>query len=150
MYRELAGAEWNFMAAQNAHAAAIADIVVQLLPRTLGYVIALARTGAASTPRAKAGHYRNTPSLELFLPLADVHFFMFHRAPRTRNASSERCGPSVDWVRRILWIASRKLGDLQVGGPLPNDLLSRASRLSELADLEDASLADFWTKAGRD
>ncbi len=136
------GGEWGFAAAEDARAAAIADLLIELLPRTLGCLTLLARAGAASTPQGVAGARPDALARELFAQLADVHVLMFNRGPKTRNSTSARCGPSVHWARRVLWTAARRFEDSPESGAFQNDLRSRAPALHELADLENSTLAD--------
>jgi hypothetical protein len=147
---------WDYGTAENARGRAVAALMIDLVPRTLGLIVRLAQAGADETPKGKAGDHPDSLGRELFAELAGAHFLMFGRGPKTRDSTADRCGPSVAWARAILRHAAQRFPNATDGGVVLSDLPSRADKLARLADLQDATIADLldagwkaWTRDRR-
>lgn len=112
---------------------ALADTLLQLLPRILGLVLLLAHSAVATTPKRPIGASHDTFRRELFRALIGIHVILYGRGPRSRNKVSERAGPSILWARLILETARDRM-PLAGGAAHPTDS-AHAWCMSVLADL---------------
>jgi hypothetical protein len=127
---------------------AMADVLLQLLPRVLGLVLRLADACAATTPTRPAGAGSDTLRRELFNALVGIHVAIYGRGPWSRNKVGERRGPSIRWARLILETARDRMpAACGEGQSTESEQIWCVPVLAELANREDNTVSDWLGQA---